>query len=88
MGAASGRRDKMAMPAFVSQGRAVRCRGCKQRPALAAGAEENAPGSWVRLMPLCWEGMSCPEHSEGGLAFPCFHSFGFPWGTAAWLLTF
>lgn len=53
-----------------------------------AGPGGRGRGPRFAWTPLCGEGTSCPESSPGGLAFPCLHSLGFPWGTVAWLLTF
>lgn len=52
------------------------------------GGREKRRGPRFAWTPLCVEGASCPEPSPGGLAYRCLHNLDFPWGTAAWLLTF
>lgn len=52
------------------------------------GRREKRRGPRFAWTPLCGEGASCPEPSPGVLAYRCLLSLDFPWGTAAWLLTF
>lgn len=52
------------------------------------GRREKRRGPRFAWTPLCGEGASCPDPSPGGLVSRCLHSLDFPWGTAAWLLTF